>query len=241
MKYLLQATAIAAFFGTSVFAEIFPHQHGTGDQRITHFHFKDGDVYRVELNFRFITEIRFERGETVTNIQLGDSVGFQVTRLGSGEAITVKPVDPIGVTNMNVETNKRRYTFLLNAGDAEDIAQNFRVTFKYPGTEQAPPSFVDLTSGTKVTGRFVNSDYLLGGDADFAPFKVYDDGVNTWIQYRATARRPAIFSVNKMGEEGVVNYTAHPNHWIQVHGLSNQWVLRIDDEEVCIHKENKIY
>lgn len=242
-KYSKLGAICLLFSATVSSAEVLPHHHiNESDDRITHFHYKNGEVYRVDLNYRFITEVRFEKGETVTNIQLGDSTGFQVTRLGSGEAVTIKPVDAIGVTNMNIETNRRRYSFLLNAVDDENItAKNFRVSFKYPNSARKKASFSDLTSGTQATGKVVNADYLIGGYADFAPYRVYDDGVNTWIQFTTNARRPAMFSVNKKGEESVVNYTAHPNHWIQIHGLSNRWILRIDDEAICIHKEKKSY
>ena len=212
-----------------------PQTH-IGDNRLLHFHYKEDDVFQLDLNFRFITMIQFERGETVSAIQIGDSESFQVSRLNRGDVITIKPLIADARTNMNIITSKRIYTFYIRAVSAGRAdGQNFRISFKY-GKGHKPPTFVEATSGTKATGQRVNTRYQLSGKADFAPVEVFDDGVNTWLRYTARARRPAVFETNAKGEEAVINYTSHPNHVVQLHGLSDNWTLRIGDEIICIIK-----
>ena len=214
-----------------------PHSHTGGDARILHFHYKADEVFELDVNFRFITQIQFQKGESIKSIQLGDSASFQVVRLQRGDIITVKPLEQNAKTNMNIITNKRIYTFFLNAVEGgKTNGQNFRITFKYGNEGKPKPRFTDLTSGTRSTGFKANSNYELSGRADFAPIEVFDDGVNTYLRYTSSARRPAVFSTNFKGEESIVNFTQHPNHLIQLHGMSNNWSLRIDGELICIRK-----
>ena len=202
-----------------------PHVHdGSPDDRILHMHYVENDVYHVDLNFRYITMIQFERGETVTAIQIGDSESFQVSRLQKGDVITVKPLIENARTNMNVITNRKRtYTFFLKAvSSGKPDGQNFRINFRYKPHPEQKKTFVSQTSGTQATGSPVNVGYQVQGTTDFVPIEVYDDGVNTWLRYRSTARRPAIFKTDNKGRESVANFTAHPNHRIQIHGLVGQ-------------------
>ena len=234
---IVLTSALLTALPFAAFAQQRPHTHD-GEQRIMHFHYDERDVFHVDVNFRYITMIQFERGEVVNAIQIGDSESFQVSRLQRGDIVTVKPLIANARTNMNIITSKRTYTFFLNAvEDGAATGQNFRLAFKY-GADAADTrnSFVESTSGTVATGRRSNTNYRLSGDSDFAPLDVYDDGVNTWVRYSPTARRPAVFQTNDIGEESVINYTAHPNHLIQLHGLSKNWTLRIGDEIVCIQR-----
>lgn len=217
-----------------------PHQHDGGDARILHFHYRENEVYQIDLNFRFITQVQFAKGETIRALQIGDSVSFQVTPLKRGDIFTVKPLIEDARTNLNIITNKRTYTFYLRALPNEEYeardGTNFRISFEYPADAKRRASFVALTSGTRATGHKWNTAYQLSGRADFAPLEVYDDGVNTWIRYDKAARRPAVFRTDDKGRESLVNHTAHPNHVVQLHGLSDFWSLRIGDELVCIRR-----
>lgn len=214
-----------------------PQSH-KGDGRILHLHYDEGEVYQIDVNFRYITMIQFEQGEVVNAIQIGDSESFQVSRLNRGDMITIKPLIENARTNMNIVTSKRIYTFYINAiSGGRTEGQNFRIYFKY-GNEGHKETFESQTSGTKASGEMLNTNYLISGKADFVPVQVYDDGVNTWVRYTSTARRPAIFQTNEKGEESVINYTAHPNHLVQLHGLSENWTLRIGDEIVCLKRDD---
>ena len=231
--------SLTTLFASPSFAVQKPHVHdGNPDDRILHMHYVEDEVYHVDLNFRYITMIQFERGETVTAIQIGDSESFQVSRLQKGDVVTVKPLIENARTNMNVITSRNRtYTFFLKAVSfgAPD-GQNFRIAFKYKPHPKEKQTFVSQTSGTVATGRPVNVGYQVQGTTDFIPIEVYDDGVNTWLRYSASARRPAVFKTDAKGRESVANFTAHQNHRIQLHGLSKNWTLRIGDEIVCIRK-----
>lgn len=235
----LTTTLVTAALSLPVYAVQKPHSHpGSPDDRILHHHYVEGEVYHVDVNLRYSTLIQFERGETISSITTGDSESFQISRLKRGDFITVKPLIPNARTNMNVLTSKNRiYTFYLNAvSDGRQTGQNFRLSFQYKPDPAAKKTFVSQTSGTQATGSRLNAGYQVQGTTDFIPIEVYDDGVNTWLRYTSTARRPAVFKTDKQGRESVANFTAHPNHRIQIHGLSDNWTLRIGDEIVCIRK-----
>ena len=236
-KLLISAIALVSITAPAV-ADQRPHTHA-GDDRLAHFHYSDSDVYHVDLNQKFITSIKFDKGEQVTSIQIGDSESFQVARLKSGDVVTIKPLIATAQTNMNIITSKgRSYTFFLNATSRMSAkGKNFRLSMRFKPDPIGQRGFASRTSGTRSSGRVVNNDYVVAGNADFIPLQVYDDGVNTWLQYAASSRRPAVFSADAKGRESIINFTNHVNHKVQLHGLSDEWVLRIGDEFVCIRRK----
>ncbi|MEM7242346.1 MAG: TrbG/VirB9 family P-type conjugative transfer protein [Pseudomonadota bacterium] len=237
--------ALVVIFGLAlpIFAEEQPHSHDEGNKRITHFHYEKDKVYRVDVNQRFVTQVQFERGEVVQSIQVGDSKLFQWDRLESGRALTIKPKAPDATTNLTVQTNRRLYSFIVVAVNDDEYDRlevaSFLISFKYGGAEVRPKSFVEKTRGTFSSGLAINTNYQVSGKADFKPVAVFDDGVNTYVRYTPEARRPAIFQTDAEGQESNVNFTAHPDHLIQIHRLSDFFSLRIGNELVCIRRVPK--
>lgn len=238
IRYLF-ALILAACLATPVLAEQSPRRID-GDPRVRVFQYHPNEVFRVDAQFRFITTIEFERGEIVEAILGGDSESWQVIRLDRGDTISIKPVLENAATNLIVHTDRRIYTFLLVARSG-GRARNFRLSFAYPDTNPVlAQGFVDLTAGSQSTGARLNDRYLAAGDSDFRPIDVWDDGVNTYMRFEQSARRPALFTTDAEGRDSVVNTTQHPNHVLQIHALSDRWTLRIGDRFICVRARHLV-
>ncbi len=222
----------------------------TTDGRIKTFLYVPDEVYSFTGHYRYQSTIVLEAGENIATITMGDSTGWMIK--DSGNRIFLKPVDPDAVTNMTVITNKRTYLFELHAEEAEDIRDtgiSFITRFRYPNSEDltiASPgnsnSFVskkEEDSAPKIFEKpeLYNFNYTFNGSELIAPLKVFDDGQFTFIEFKnVNAPLPAVFKVNKNGDESIINYRV-ANGYVVIEEVSSMFTLRYGEEVACIFNE----
>lgn len=226
---LLAGAALLALVAGGVSAETRPRPLAT-DARIRTFDYHEHEVYRVDLFMRFITSIEFAEGESIESIAFGDSASWYWERLNRGNVLMIKPTIPHAATNMVVHTDRRAYAFDLRARQARMGSKNinYRIAFRYPEEEAR-----EAARRTEVATRPRDYDYRVSGEAGFEPVRVYDDEVRTVFDLPPNARRPAVFRVDPMGRETVVN-VRHTVEGIVVDSVSDRWTLRIGDVELCV-------
>lgn len=241
IKQAITAALLTLCTSSPSVAEIIPKPDGTGgDARITHFHYKENQVYRIFVAERLITYVHFPPGEVVRSLGSGDTESYQITRLQGGRVIAFKPEILNSDTNLTVLTNRGIYNFSLTPTESRARVP-FRVTFyTNPNhSKSSPSSRVGSVSASalKSTGRVVNKNYSKSGSAKFSPRAVWDDGVHTYMQIPENAELPGIFRVLPDGREQLVNTTTKARGVIQIHGLSELWSVRIEDEAICIRND----
>ncbi len=208
--------------GTTAFAERTPHTMGQ-DARVQHVTYNPSDVIRVHTNLRVNTAIELGTGERIRQVLLGDSASYEVEVLSNRQTISVKPIIRRSSTNMTVYTNRRAISFFLSEGTSPD--PTFRVLLLYPDT--APRRTIS-SSGTRDTG------YEYFGEANFRPLRIWNDGRNTFFEFRNDIR-PSIFRVNTAGYEAYTNSSSR-ERVVRVSGLHDEYSLRIGDATVCIRR-----
>lgn len=202
------------------FAERKPTTMGA-DARVTHVAYNSTDVIRVHTNLRVNTAIELGNGERITQVLLGDSEAFEVEVLSNRETISIKPVIARGSSNMTVYTNRRAIAFYVTEGSSQK--QTFRVRVNFPNDKARPTV---AKTGLRDTG------YEFSGNANFRPKSVWNDGANTFFEFRNDTR-PSIFRVNASGFEITTN-VASRNRVVRVSGVHPEYSVRIGDEVVCI-------
>lgn len=217
-------------------AETIPRDY-EHDRRVRFVKWRPHDVVRVDTVLRFITSIEFEQGEQITSILAGDTASFDIVRLKAGNILSIKPLFARARTNVNVFTNRRAYVFDLRShGRAK--ALKHRLVFRYPPD---PAEFRDDVQTASLEPQIgANMAYEAAGLSDFRPLRVWDDGVNTFVQFSAAARRPAIFRADREGAESATNTVQRDPMTIQVIGLSDFWTLRVGGEIVCVRRRNAV-
>jgi len=65
--------------------------------------------------------------------------------------------------------------------------------------------------------------------------EIWDDGTFTYFRFAANAPLPAIFRWSA-GNERSVNALARPDGVIRVSGVSDRWVLRLGEDEICVQE-----
>ena len=182
----------------------------------------------------YITDIQLEAGEKIRDIQLGDSVRWIATPSvsGSGEEETshviVKPTD-IGLqTTLYIYTDKRPYFLHLVSRKSDYMPI---VGFEYPENtkkkwdeyyrkkekkDEAKQLIVDKNSPPRNLDN-LDFGYSIKGNVSWKPVRVYNDGVQTYIQMPQTMKfneSPALLVLDGSGKEKIVNYRLKGDRYI---------------------------
>ncbi len=190
-----------------------------------------------------ITDIELERGESVTSVNLGDSVRWQVQPAVSGGDVTHILVRPkqVGLeTSMVVTTDRRTYHIRLTSQRTEYMP---RVKFFYIEDAISKWRAIQTAAAAKretatipETNEYLGDldfGYTVSGRASWKPVRVYNDGVKTILEMPETFQQkdaPTLLVVRKEGrifrksEQVLVNYRVQNGRYI-VDAVFDQAVL----------------
>jgi len=212
-----------------------------GEKRIKIVNYTPNTVFKFTGHYLFQSIIEFGINEEIQTISMGTSSPWQL--VPSGNRIFIKPIEDDATTNMTVITNKRMYFFEMHAEEAEGVADDniaFIVKFVYPEDNNFNSlKQVKSTSGPDLTSPDkYNMNYTISGSArDIEPLQVFDDGEFTYMKFRdVNAEIPAIFNIDRKGNEGLVNFRVQ-HGYIVVERVSKRFTLRHGKDAICIFNE----
>ncbi len=211
------------------------------DSRLKVMIFNPNDVYKYTGFYGYQGNIQFAKSEVISNVSMGDSTAWQIIPLEN--ILFLKPIASDATTNMTVITNKRIYYFEVHAQETEspnDPEMAFSVKFIYPNEDGVTSVVqqVESSSGPDLTQpeRF-NFNYTISGSEEIAPLKIFDDGEFTYFEFRSkNAEVPAFFSVNKDGEESVINYRML-GKYVVIEKVNARFTLRSGGLHTCVYNE----
>lgn len=179
------------------------------------------------------TVLSLQVGERFTNISSGDPSRWSYSAVTSGsdmqlqQHVLVKPALPDISTNMVITTNKRIYNLRLVSTMNNKITRN--VSFWYPDEMVAKVNGVSVQQLEKeniatvpdVSLNKLNFNYSVSCGffcslPSWAPLRVFDDGIHTYIQFNANMSNrdmPALF-ISEKGEKELVNYRSKPPYFV---------------------------
>lgn len=178
-------------------------------------------LLRGVLGYQMMLE--FAPDERLESVSIGDSLGWQVTPNRNANLLFLKPIDRNAVTNMNVVTSQRRYSFelrVLPKGARIDSAP-YVVRFAYPQVAMAIP----LPPPPDPPPEERNVAYVVSGSPENTPNRIFDDGRMTYFAWSPQASAPAIFAVTSDGRESLVNSGVRGAYTV-VEQLAPRFVLR---------------
>ena len=222
--------------------------NGKVDPRIKHINYSEKDVYVIHGHYGYSSHIIFSPNERIMHVSPGDSIAWQISP--KKNHIFLQPIEDNADTNLSVLTNKRLYNFELNAHEAKgphDKTLSFVIKFNYPQDELnkklakenrlKQESLLEISD--KIDPESLNFNYTMRGEQDIAPTRVFDDGEFTYFQFDESIDTPAIFLVDKNKKESIINYHIEGSY-IVVHRTAVQFILRDDDQAICIYNEAKL-
>jgi type IV secretion system protein VirB9 len=223
-------------------------KEGPQDPRIRTVVYNPRDVVKIEATYGYHTVVEFADDEAIQALVIGDSVAWEAERSAAGNRIFLKPKEDNAGTNLTVITDRRTYSFALQASRAAAQARmTWRLRFEYPEEEAATrearaqraelerASFVNPEAPTN-PGRW-NFDYSYGGTESFRPVQLFDDGEFTYFKFGKREDLPAIFVVDGEKNEALVN-ARMSGEYLVVHRVAKQFALRSGSQLTCIFNES---
>ena len=117
-SFMLPSLVLAAMVVTCAAGPAWAEQVPRGvqaDERIKTVIYRPDDVIGLSASYGISTMVQFGESEKIETVALGNSVAWQVIPNKKGNMLFIKPVEPRAATNMNVVTDRRVYTFALQA------------------------------------------------------------------------------------------------------------------------------
>lgn len=242
---LLSSIGLCLLASSPAMAERIPRS-GKADARIKTLTYHENDVYRLRGAYGYTTTIEFSEKEQIEKISLGDSEAWQVIKPKQQPNILfIKPLEENADTNMTVLTSKRMYTFDMAAGHAatsQSPTLAFLIKFIYPEEQTLElASFADKSASfnplASTPASEWNFDYSYAGDKKLRPERVFDDGAFTYFYMKGVDVMPAVFLVDKNGNESIVNFNVQGEYMV-VNKTGAQFTLRDGDYATCIFNES---
>ena len=103
------------------------------DPRVKTVPFQKDNIVQVLGMMGVSTMIEFNTDERIATVTMGDTIAWQAVPDQTHEFLFIKPLRANAVTNMNVVTSKRVYTFMLH-GDPPGNTRSavIKLRFTYP-------------------------------------------------------------------------------------------------------------
>lgn len=202
-----------------------------------------------------ITDIRLEPGEIIRELQLGDTVRWQVSPSISGTApyevshVIVKPTD-VGLNttlaiftdrrtyNLNLKSTRSRYMPIVNFNYPEAINAKWARYQSYVNRQKDAKQFQAAPGLTRNIDT-LDFNYQIQGNYSWKPMRVYNDGVHTYIQmpHSMNFREAPVLMILDHGDQKLVNYRFKNDRFI-VDKLFSEAVLikgvGMDQEKIVI-------
>ena len=210
----------AALTAAPLAAQVVPGPAG-GDPRDQIVQYDPGQVVMLQGAPGYQVAIEFAPDELIENVAVGDSSAWQAMPNRRGDHLFVKNIQYGVSTNMTVVTSVRVYLFELVAlsGPSPDMA--YRVRFSYPSFEEAESA--EAATEPQEDGR-----YRLSGSRSLRPSRISDDGTHTYIEWPADRDIPAVYAIDSLGRESLVNGMMREGIYV-IDSVSRRLVFRIDD------------
>ncbi len=215
--------------------------HAAADPRIRQIAYDAHAVTTLHGCSGYQSTIAFDAGEKIENVALGNAALWQAVPNKRSDLLFLRPLVRNGRTNMEVVTDRRRYSFDLVARD--DLAcrsghATYDLTFSYPdepppalvaALEQAapppPPPPPPSPDADLPPPSARNAAYTFTGTAANVPARVFDDGHSTYMRWADDAPAPAIYALGTDKSETLLNFLVKGDY-IVVDGVQQAFVLR---------------
>lgn len=234
----------ACILSDTIYANQNPQGLST-DSRIKIISYNPNDVITVHANHFIATNITLNRREQIISIDTGDKLAWDISvNKKIPYRFTIKPLLPNSNTNLIVTTNQRTYLFhLLAAPNAKASNAIYALRFKYPDEQQAElnaelAEFETIFPGSKEHEPIpLNLNYTFAGSHYIAPIQAGDNDTFTVFKFAKNHPIPAIFGVDKHGNETLLNYRTQGDK-VFIQGVRRQYTLRNGEDVTTIYNDN---
>lgn len=179
-----------------------------GDPRLRSVPYVAEAVTVLKVVPGFVATVVLSPDERIESIAVGNSAAWEVTASKSGDHLFVRPLMPGITTNVEVVTDTRHYSLLLQSTVEGDPEATFQLRFDTaPAAAAAAPA--EPVRAVGMPGR-----YRLSGSRLALPVAISDDGERTQLVFDAGATLPAIYARDAQGHETLVSMRRDQDIWV---------------------------
>jgi len=212
-----------------------------------------------------ITDIKFQKGEKILDVQLGDTTRWMTSPSISGEKenqvshLLLKTTDVGLETTLFVSTNRRTYHMNLFSRRYEympivdfkyrdEINKKWEKYHNYFNKQERIKKESKRLKVTSHLSKNINNldfDYRITGNASWKPTRIYNDGIKTYIQMPKSMlynEAPIFLVLDRNNNNQLVNYRLKENTYI-VDKLfkKGMLIIGVGDNQEKIRIEKKIH
>ncbi len=211
-------------FAAPVRAQMQPFFSGT-NPHLQYVDYTPGQIVQLRSAPGYQLMVELSPDEQVQSIALGDSSSWQVNASKEGDRLFLKATQAGPATNLTVVTSVRVYNFDLQALSSASPDMPYTVEFRYPAPTAFGPGgeYVDVSAAARRLSK-----YRMSGDRQLRPTSVSDDGKHTYIVWPKTAEIPAIYGIDRSGNEVLLNGMMGTDDVYVVDGVPLKLTFRID-------------
>lgn len=213
----LAAVLLLGFLCGRAGAEAGPRPDGL-DPRVEAVHYVPDQPVYLDVPVDAMLAILLEPGEHVRRTTLRDPGTYQIAIPGKADSIFVHALGR-RETLLAVVTDQRSYELVLRATSAATAP--YLVYFAPQSVAAAKPTPPQMAP-KGIPGR-----YKVSGNRGLRPVAIHDDGTHTYIQWDARQPIPAVFSLDDLGREEMVNGYMREGIFT-IDRIHDQLVFRID-------------
>lgn len=160
--------------------------HAQDDKRIVTAVYQPGKTIPLKIATDNSLTILLARDESVTAIEAADTDAISIAASNKGDSVSIKMLRAPEEPELTIRTQKREYRFVIEPGASTEAIYVMR--FVYSGIP------------ANATGS-----YKISGTKELRPSRISDDGVHTYLEWSEEQSLPAVFAVNSIGEEEMVD------------------------------------
>jgi len=197
IRRALRTPACAALLAVAGMPVVARAQAIGSDPHIQTLPYDAGRTVPLRTAQGFVSTIAFGPDERIETVAVGNPGAWQVSANKQGDHLFVRALQDGGMTNLEVVTDVRHYSFLLSTGGAGDPGAVFSLRFDY-----GPADARRVADATPADG---SGRYRLTGARRARPAAMSDDGRTTRVCWPARTPIPAVFAQDDAGAERLVN------------------------------------
>lgn len=169
----------------------------SGDARFRSVNYEAGGIFQLPTSPDTVQTILLGQGEVIRSVILSNPAAYMVIVSGKGDSLSLRPNGPSTIAMMSIRTDARSYELELTAGSQSDAPAVVR--FIYGALPKPAPQAADPSV------QVDRARYRLSGSQALRPVSITDDGLKTYIAWKADQPMPAVFAVSDTGKEEMVD------------------------------------
>lgn len=217
------------------------------DYRIKTVQYNPDDIVRIDAIAGIATHIELAEDENYVTHAFGDSQSWAFSHVNNHYFI--KPILPLGDTNLTIVTDKHNYNIILHYIDTDPKSKNakaspwarqqalLQLTYQYP-LKAAQRELQKKLEKNRFNG-LKNYHYVMSDEAkmqSIQPLSVVDNHQFTRFIFPPMSELPQVYMLSASGQEQLVNtrVVGAQNNILEVAGIAAEWRIRLGEKVVGI-------